>query len=127
MVQTKIVFSNDFELETIALFDTGADLSCIRYDLVPKRFHKKTKERLAAANDSALTIGGKVEASVVTGKFALKNQFILAKDLCSMVILGTPFINLITPYKVNEQGINSRTLDCLAIGIGEVVSPDRRK
>ena len=73
--------------------------------MVPKRFHKKTKKRLAAANDSALTIGGKVEASVVAGKFALKNLFILAKDLHSMVILGTPFINLITPYKVNEQGI----------------------
>ena len=67
-----------------------------------KRFHKKTKEKLAAANDSELTIGGKVEASVVTGNIALRNLFILAKDLCSMVILGTPFINLITPYKVNE-------------------------
>ena len=62
LVQTKIIFLNDFELETIALFDTGADLSCIRYDLVPKCFHKKTKEKLTATNDSELTIGGKVEA-----------------------------------------------------------------
>ena len=79
MVKTKIIFSNDFELETIALFDTGADLSCIIYDLVPKHFYKKTKEKLTAANDSELTISGKVEASVVTGNVALRNLFILVK------------------------------------------------
>ena len=42
---------------------------------------------------------------MVTGNITIKNLFILAKDLHSMVILGTPFINLITPYNVNEQGI----------------------
>ena len=52
-----------------------------------------------------MTICGKVEASVVIGNVALKNLFILVKDLRSLVILGTPFINLITPYKVNERGI----------------------
>ncbi|KAH9769725.1 hypothetical protein KPL71_012121 [Citrus sinensis] len=92
---------DDFAIDAIALFDTGADLNCIREDIVPKRFHEKTKERLSAANNSKLKVNSKVEASVYNDDFEFKTSFVLTNDIHHVVILGTPFINLITPYAVN--------------------------
>ncbi|KAH9716045.1 hypothetical protein KPL71_021316 [Citrus sinensis] len=54
LIKISLIFSEDFAIDAIALFDTGADLNCIREDIVPKRFHEKTKERLSAANNSKL-------------------------------------------------------------------------
>ena len=67
--------------------------------------YQKLREKLTVVNNFKLTIGGNVKVSVVIRNVVLKNLFIFAKDLCSIIILGTLFINLITPYKVNEQGI----------------------
>ncbi|KAH9650891.1 hypothetical protein KPL70_026534 [Citrus sinensis] len=54
LIKVTLIFSDDFAMDAIALFDTGADLNCIREEIVPKRFHEKTKERLSAANNSKL-------------------------------------------------------------------------
>ncbi|KAH9801830.1 protein Brevis radix-like 4 [Citrus sinensis] len=60
LIKVTLIFSDDFAMDAIALFDTGADLNCIREDIVPKRFHEKTKERLSAANNSKLNVSSKV-------------------------------------------------------------------
>ena len=52
-----MVFDNDFKVNTVALFDTGADLSCIKTGLVPKE--------LDSANKSKMHVEGKTEASVL--------------------------------------------------------------
>ena len=36
LIRITLVFSEDFKLDTIALFDTGADLNCIKEGVVPK-------------------------------------------------------------------------------------------
>ena len=36
IVKVSLVFGKDFQLDTIALFDTRADLSCIKTNIVPK-------------------------------------------------------------------------------------------
>ena len=51
LIKITLIFSNDFAIDVIALFDTGADLNCIREDIVLKRFHEKINERLSAANN----------------------------------------------------------------------------
>ncbi|KAH9763472.1 hypothetical protein KPL70_001186 [Citrus sinensis] len=56
LIKVTLIFSDDFAMDAIALFDTSTDLNCIREDIVPKRFHEKTKERLYAANNSKLNI-----------------------------------------------------------------------
>ena len=38
--------------------------------------------------------------------FEFKTSFILTNDIHHAVILGTPFINLITPYTVNYDSIS---------------------
>ncbi|KAH9663275.1 hypothetical protein KPL70_019618 [Citrus sinensis] len=60
LIKVTLIFSDDFAMDDIALFDTGADLNCIREDIVPKRFHEKTKERLSAANNSKLNVSSKI-------------------------------------------------------------------
>ncbi|KAH9650388.1 hypothetical protein KPL70_026369 [Citrus sinensis] len=64
LIKVTLIFSDDFAMDAIALFDTGADLNCIREEIVPKRFHEKTKERLSAANNSKLN-------ETTFGRFAL--------------------------------------------------------
>ena len=54
LIKISLIFSKDFAIDAIALFDTGSDLNCIRENIVPKRFHEKTKERLSAANNLKL-------------------------------------------------------------------------
>ncbi|KAH9734495.1 hypothetical protein KPL71_017395 [Citrus sinensis] len=106
LIKITLVFSDDFAIDAIALFDTGADLNCIREDIVPKRFHERTKERLSAANNSKLNVTSKVEASVHNNGFEFRTSFVLTNDIHHAIILGTPFINLVTPYTVNYDSIS---------------------
>ena len=105
MIFITLILSKDFEIDTVALFDTGADLNCIKEDIIPKRFHKATRERLSAANNSKLKISSKVDASIPNDGFNFRTSFLLTNDIHHTVILGTPFINLITPYTVGYDGI----------------------
>ena len=109
LIKVKVVFSDDFILDTIALFDTGADLNCIKEEIIPKRFHQHTKERLTAANNSSLNVVSKVDASINNKTFQIKTSFLLVKGIHHLVILGTPFFNLITPYTVTYEGITFKT------------------
>ncbi|KAH9697119.1 hypothetical protein KPL71_023478 [Citrus sinensis] len=106
LVKITLIFSKDFAIDAIALFDTGADLNCIREDIVPKRFHERTNERLSAANNSKLKVNSKVEASIYNEEIEFKTSFVLTNDIHHAIILGTPFINLITPYAVNYDESN---------------------
>ena len=106
LIKITLILSKDFEIDTIALFDTGADLNCIKEDIVPKIFHEKTNERLSAANNSKLKVKSKVDASVHNNGFEFRTSFLLTNDIHHTVILGTPFINLITPYTVNYDSIS---------------------
>jgi hypothetical protein len=59
LIKITLVFSDNFKLDIIALFDTGADLNCMKEDVVPKRFLQTTSEKLSTANNSKLHIVGK--------------------------------------------------------------------
>ena len=106
LIKITLIFSKDFEIDTIALFYTGVDLNCIKEDIVPKRFHEKINERLSAANNSKLNVKSKVDASMYNNGFEFRTSFLLTNDIHHSVILGTPFINLITPYTVNYDNIS---------------------
>ena len=106
LIKITLIFFKDFKIDTIVLFDTGADLNCIKEDIVPRRFHEKTKERLSAANNSKHNVKSKVDASIHNNGFEFRTSFILTNDIHHTIILGTPFINLITPYSVNYDSIS---------------------
>uniref|UniRef100_A0A6N2LKD6 Reverse transcriptase domain-containing protein n=1 Tax=Salix viminalis TaxID=40686 RepID=A0A6N2LKD6_SALVM len=81
IVKLSLVFSDDFKLDTIALFDTGADLNCIKEGVVPKRFLQNTNEKLSAANSSKLDIAGKTQASVLNNGISVTTFFVATKDI----------------------------------------------
>ena len=51
-------------------------------------------------------IKGKSEASVLNNGFLLKTSFLIVSDISYLVILGMPFINLITLYLVTHNSID---------------------
>ena len=60
IVKVSLVFGKDFQLDTVALFDTGADLSCLKTNIVPIRFQESTTEKLSFANSSKMHIEEKM-------------------------------------------------------------------
>jgi hypothetical protein len=108
LIKITLIFSDDFKLDTIALFDTGADLNCIKEEVVPKRFLQTTSEKLSAANNSKLHIAGKTQASVFNMGISLKTFFVVTKDINHTIILGSPFIDMITPYQTHHDCITTK-------------------
>ena len=67
-----------------------------------------TSERLSAANNSKLHLLGKTQASILNNGFYLKILFIVTNYINHTIILGTSFIDLVTPYKTKHDCIISK-------------------
>jgi hypothetical protein len=85
-----------------------SEYNCIKEGVVPKRFLQNTSEKLSAANNSKLHIAGKTQASVFNNGISLKTFFVVTKDINHTIILGTPFIDMITPYQARHNCITSK-------------------
>ena len=111
IINISIKVQNEFVLNTTALFDTGADLNCIKEGLIPTKYFEKTYQSLKSASGDKLNINFKLpEAEVVKDQISFKTPFLLVKNIKQNVILGSPFINLLQPFKVTEKGIETKTL-----------------
>ncbi|KAH1249428.1 hypothetical protein GmHk_05G012775 [Glycine max] len=100
-INIKIII-NDFVLETMALFDTGADSNCILEGLIPTKFFEKTSEKLSTANGSNLKINFKLSNAIIENQgLKISTNFLLVKNLKNEVILGTPFIRALAN---NQKG-----------------------
>ena len=49
IIPIEISINNEFSINTTALFDTGADLNCIKEGLIPTKYYNKTIEKLRSA------------------------------------------------------------------------------
>ncbi|KRH13008.1 hypothetical protein GLYMA_15G210800v4 [Glycine max] len=77
-INIKIII-NDFVLETMALFDTGADSNCILEGLIPTKFFEKTSEKLSTTNDSKLKINFKLSNAIIENQgLRINTNFLLA-------------------------------------------------
>nr|KYP60353.1 Enzymatic polyprotein [Cajanus cajan] len=107
-INIKIIVE-DFVLETIALFDTGADSNCILEGLIPTKYFEKTSKKLSTANGSKLQIRYKLSKATIENQGQqIETSFLLVKDLRNEVILGTPFITALFPLEITDEGITSR-------------------
>jgi len=98
-INIKIII-NDFVLETMVLFDTGADSNCIFEGLIPTKFFEKTSEKLSTANDSKLKINFKLSNAIIENQsLRINTNFLLVKNLKNEVILGTPLLEPCFPSK----------------------------
>ncbi|KAH1262177.1 polyprotein [Glycine max] len=109
-INIKIII-NDFVLETMALFDTGADSNCILEGLIPTKFFEKTSKKLSTANDSKLKINFKLSNAIIENQgLKINKNFLLVKNLKNEVILGTPFIRALFPIQISNEGITTNYL-----------------
>ena len=111
-VSLTLVIKNKFAIDIVALIDSGAALNCLQEGLVPIKFCKKTKESLFGANGKRLDIEYKLsDAHICNQGICIKQTFILVKDLKEKTRLGVPFLSIIFPMWVDDQGIKTKLLD----------------
>uniref|UniRef100_A0A0R0ESJ6 Retropepsins domain-containing protein n=1 Tax=Glycine max TaxID=3847 RepID=A0A0R0ESJ6_SOYBN len=104
-INIKIII-NDFVLETMTLFDRGADSNCILEGLIPTKFFEKTSEKLSTSNGSKLKINFKLSNAIIENQgLRINTNFLLVKNLKNEVILGTPFIRALLPIQISNEGI----------------------
>jgi len=102
------IFINNFELKTIALFDSGADLNCIQEGLIPTKYYKKSKETLGTASGNLLHLKFEIpKAHLCQNKVRFKTSFVLVRGIIDEVILGLPFITLLYPFNVEYDEVTS--------------------
>uniref|UniRef100_A0A0R0JU48 CCHC-type domain-containing protein n=1 Tax=Glycine max TaxID=3847 RepID=A0A0R0JU48_SOYBN len=99
-----IIIINDFVLETMALFDTGADSNCILEGLVPTKFFEKTSKKPSTANGSKLKIIYKLSSAIIENQgLRINTNFLLIKILNNEIIFGTPFIRALFPLQISRE------------------------
>jgi len=69
---------------------------------------QNTPEKLSVANNSKLHIAGKTQSCVFNKGISFKTFFVVTKDINHTIILGTPFIDMITPYQTHHNYITSK-------------------
>ena len=106
--QVRIVISREFEFEVIALIDSGADLNCIQEGIIPSRYFRKSRERLASASGGRMQIDYDIpQAEVCQGGISFMTKFVLVKNMTDRVILGNPFLCLLYPFSTDNEGITA--------------------
>ena len=102
------IIINDFVLDTMTLFDTGADLNCILEGLIPTKFFEKTSEKLSIANGSKLKTYYKLSSAIIENQgLKINKKILLVKNLKNEIILGTPFIRAVFPCQISKEGITT--------------------
>ncbi|GAV75258.1 hypothetical protein CFOL_v3_18737 [Cephalotus follicularis] len=104
-VNINIIIQDFFKLQTIALIDSGAQMNCIQEGLIPIKYFEKTKQKLSTAN------GENLRVHICNGCICIKQSFILVKDLDIGIILGQPFLEIIKPFKVKNEGITTKLFE----------------
>ena len=102
-IKITLVFLDDFQVDTIILFDTSADLNCTKEGIVLKRFLHNISEKLYVANNTKLVIKNKTQVSISNNDFYLKNFFVVTNYINHIIILDTPFIDMITLTKLTMK------------------------
>ena len=78
---------------------------------MPTKYFEKTTEGLRGTNNNKLKINYKLsKVHVCNDGICIVNSFLLVKDLGQELILGTPFITQLYPFKITEKGLESKAL-----------------
>ena len=106
-----LVINKEFSLTEIALIDLGANMNCIQEGLIPLKYYEKSSKRLTQANEENLIINYKIpNVHICNDGVCFETVFILIKDLSSKIILGNPFMALLSPFITTAEGIKTNVL-----------------
>ena len=81
-------------MPTKILLDTGAAVSVVRYDFLPKEYHQGLIESPEAvgANGMPLDVVGKTKMAVSLGSFTTEEEFTVIRNLTVDCLLGADFL-----------------------------------
>ncbi|GAV84713.1 LOW QUALITY PROTEIN: zf-CCHC domain-containing protein, partial [Cephalotus follicularis] len=104
-----ITIQDSFKFQTIVLVDSGTQINCIQEELIPTKFFEKTEQKLSTANGENLRVKFKIsDVHICNGGIYIKQLFISVKDNLDIgIILGQPFLEIIKPFKVTNEGITT--------------------
>jgi cell division protein FtsB len=103
-----IVVAQDYAFDVIALIDSGADLNCIQEGLIPSKYFEKSTEKLNSASGSKLQIKYELNnVHVCQNNVCFHIPSVLVKNMTDNVILGIPFICMLYPFTVEDDGVST--------------------
>ena len=106
------IIVEDFEMEIVALIDSGADMNCIQERLISPKYYEKTGQELFAANKGKLEIEFKLQnVHICQNNYCFKTQFILVQNMTKPLILGTLFITSLYHFQVNDEDVKTIILE----------------
>ena len=107
-IKIKLFIRPNFSKEFVALVDSGADINCIQEWLIPVTYFETTFQTVVGANTQSLQIKYKLSNVHVCNKnVCFKISLLLVKDMNKEIILGTLFLALLYPFRVDEDGIKT--------------------
>lgn len=96
-VSATVGLSPEMMITTPVLIDTGATMNLVAAKFLPPEWREKVRpyngRDVESANKTSLTISGLIPLCVRVGDLKVKVWFAVAQDLCTRVLLGTPFID----------------------------------
>ena len=102
-------------------------MNCIQEGLIPLKYYEKSFERLIQANGEKLMINYKIpNIHICHDRIYFETAFVLIKELLFKITLGTPFMTLIYPFLVTEEGIKTNVLG-KDIFFGFIIPPDLKE
>ena len=86
-------------------------MNCIQEGIISTKYYEKTGQELFAANKGKLEIEYKLQnGHICQDNYCFRTQFILVQNISEPLILGTPFITLLYPFQVNDEGVKTTIL-----------------
>ena len=107
-IKIKLFIKPNFSKEFIASVDSGSDINYIQEWLIPVKYFEQTLQTTIGPNKQPLQINYKISNAHVCNKnISYKISLLLVKDMNKEMILGTPFLSLLYPFRVNAKGIKT--------------------
>ena len=107
-----LIVHKEFLLTIVALVDSGVDMNCIQEVLILSKYYESTTDRLTQANGDRLKISNKLSKTYIYNNgINFKTPFFLVEKLSLKVILGNPFLALLYPFSMIDNGICTNILE----------------
>ena len=90
----------------VPLVDSRVDMNCIQEEIIPTQYYEKIRKELFVANKGKLDIEYKLQnGHICQYNYCFRTQFVLVQNMTEHLILGTPFITLLYPFQVTDEGV----------------------
>ena len=106
--QSKFFYKPDFYKEFLTLVYFGVDINYVYEGLIPTIYFEKTYQGAVSANSKLLAIHFKISnIHICNQNVCYKTSLLLVKDMNKKIILGTPFLTLLYPFKLDNEIIKT--------------------